>query len=1163
MSIKHKLHTFFVSVILIIIGFLVVNHSFNIFNVKAQTCSGSTLCCYTCDVDGDGDLDPFACDYNSPTCDTSGGQCNNGGNSVCTLGDISCGGNCGWSPPPGGNPTPTPSGSGCTETGGFPQCAGDCPANKHCASPEGGCNCVDDAVQPTPTPACTYSPGACGWLNECNSFETKNIESVPGTCTPSYNCVNANGACRPPVCTNSSKSSGTLNIGSSITITINGTPPSSPPDLPGATTISQFWLAFYNTGNSTQPIWFQPSVHYILKKTSAECGGGNSCTFTINWSDLNYPDLNWGGQKPVNVQVNGYFVLSDGGFSAVNGSCVQSFAIQQNTNPTCTLTPSGGQTACVGNAQNYSASCSDGQTGISSTTIFYSAQTAVPTWNTICSNASGSCSANKIWNTPGNYWVTVNGVDNTTFSACSGNPWCEWEPVQATQISCGPAGFSNCSVGTDTLLVTVNGLGTAPTLNAVTNACPNVSGNMTPQAVLSWNSSSCASSYEIRRCDSTTSPGCDPSVGVGTVTGTTFTNNIPNPLHTYRYKVRACNTLGQCTAYSNIQNAGPFMTPSSTSTVVASCPFGTGQMSLNWGTGICVETFNLQRCSNVTGACTAADTFNTVFTEANPGIQTNYTDPGPLVQSNYYSYRLESCTNGVCAPPSSITSAQNVCPTCSSLDTFIVPVSPVPMFIGGSTQTFATFTTGPETIASVNYTSGGVGTLSFAPTQPTVAPFQTTSSATGAGLTHVNASVNLLEPGGTVVTNACTVSTPDFPSYLASCTETINGGSTIQVSAGSTVSVPVSVTVTTSPSGGESLTKIKSITCSINNVAVADFCSDITVCPYKSIDPNGSLYFDLTGNSGGSALVTCIAEIKEDSANTNTIAICTKDASMTAFSESWWKAEGGDVVTNSSIRSCIPSTVAAPENILLDASVTSSPYTGVAAGMLNYSDTQTPALCTGNISVNDYNINTIQNNSRDFNYYFDKLPTDFFVGSNIDFKIEAVDLDGDPTTCSKSFDGFCWYLYDGDEFGGQEAVISEDINLGNGKIIVFVKNANLRFDSRINFSDGLGFALVLTDSDMIISPSLGEVASADPSNQTLEGIYIANNFITESLGANISDSQFTLRGILYSQNVALNRDLLTQNSTLPAEYFTYDPGMIFMVPDGLKDKNTFFREVAP
>ncbi|MCX6817149.1 MAG: hypothetical protein NTZ93_04765 [Candidatus Beckwithbacteria bacterium] len=105
---------------------------------------------------------------------------------------------------------------------------------------------------------------------------------------------------------------------------------------PPKSTIDYFTLAFYNKDNlgpppnyTPKPIWFTGSTQY--GRICYAATGGTDCTistdkksatFTIYYDELNHPDLNWGGNYPTDIQVNGYFRLSDGGVSRADGKKV-------------------------------------------------------------------------------------------------------------------------------------------------------------------------------------------------------------------------------------------------------------------------------------------------------------------------------------------------------------------------------------------------------------------------------------------------------------------------------------------------------------------------------------------------------------------------------------------------------------------------------------------------------------------------------------------------------------------------------------------------------------------------------------------------------------------------------------------------------------------------
>ena len=168
------------------------------------------------------------------------------------------------------------------------------------------------------------APGTGIWKRHDKSCEPTSPPLPPKSPTPTP-------VQRPYVCTSSSISKSVLNSGQSLTVTINGTPPSG-------TAIKSFTLAFYNRDNGTKPIFFSGTAQY--QKVITAASGQTSATFTVSYSEINKPDLNWGGKYPVNFQVNGYFTLSDGRFSAADGKCVKWFSKGVIiTTPTKTPTP--------------------------------------------------------------------------------------------------------------------------------------------------------------------------------------------------------------------------------------------------------------------------------------------------------------------------------------------------------------------------------------------------------------------------------------------------------------------------------------------------------------------------------------------------------------------------------------------------------------------------------------------------------------------------------------------------------------------------------------------------------------------------------------------------------------------------------------------------------
>lgn len=121
---------------------------------------------------------------------------------------------------------------------------------------------------------------------------------------------------RPAVCLNSSIDKKTLNPDESLNITLNG-------QAPAGTSITKYTAAFYNGKNlygpsNPKPIVFEGS-HFSISSDSA--------TLNIKYDDLNKADENNNNELPTNIQINGYFHLSDGGFSEADPNCVEQFNI--------------------------------------------------------------------------------------------------------------------------------------------------------------------------------------------------------------------------------------------------------------------------------------------------------------------------------------------------------------------------------------------------------------------------------------------------------------------------------------------------------------------------------------------------------------------------------------------------------------------------------------------------------------------------------------------------------------------------------------------------------------------------------------------------------------------------------------------------------------------
>lgn len=131
-----------------------------------------------------------------------------------------------------------------------------------------------------------------------------------------------------PVCQSATISKNTLTgPGDSLTITSTAT----------TSDITGFSYGFYNQDNlygpgNAKPIWFTNNTHYVVGSTTNPT---STNTITVNYSDINKPDLNWDSQNPnpTKIQVNAFFGNS-AGWNHSDAKCVVQFNVAVATTPT-------------------------------------------------------------------------------------------------------------------------------------------------------------------------------------------------------------------------------------------------------------------------------------------------------------------------------------------------------------------------------------------------------------------------------------------------------------------------------------------------------------------------------------------------------------------------------------------------------------------------------------------------------------------------------------------------------------------------------------------------------------------------------------------------------------------------------------------------------------
>ncbi len=223
-----------------------------------------------------------------------------------------------------------------------------------------------------------------------------------------------------------------------------------------------------------------------------------------------------------------------------------------NSIPTCSLSPSGTTSKCVGDTVAYTGTCGDGNNNMNSITLYTVDSTlANPTpaqHIQFCSQSfspgvtTGSCAASKTWNTAGSYYVEVNAADAAS-QGCSANPWCEWPPNDPppTTLTCQTINFSDCGPN-DLATVTVNAVGT-PTISGSTSCSTG-----SPQNTISWGSVTCGNTYQVYRC---TGAGCTPTTLVTTTPSSSYVDSSVTSGIVYRYRIRGVAPAGALGSYSN------------------------------------------------------------------------------------------------------------------------------------------------------------------------------------------------------------------------------------------------------------------------------------------------------------------------------------------------------------------------------------------------------------------------------------------------------------------------------------------------------------------------------------------------------------------------------------------------------------------------------------
>ena len=149
---------------------------------------------------------------------------------------------------------------------------------------------------------------------------------------------------------------------------------------------------------------------------------------------------------------------------------------------------------------------------------------------------------------------------------------------------------------------------------------------------------------------------------------------------------------------------------------------------------------------------------------------------------------------------------------------------------------------------------------------------------------------------------------------------------------------------------------------------------------------------------------------------------------------------------------------------------------------------------------------------------------------------------------------YCYYSYT----GGSNLQIDAGaggLDLGRRRIVLLVDNADVDIKSNIDFLNGSGLLLVVTDQDITVYDSV----------TSIKGLYVSDgDFNTCQFNPNCpTTNQLKVRGsVIAWGRVNPLRDL-PDNTETPAEVFEFAPDQLLLFPPHLSDKKVLWTEVVP
>jgi hypothetical protein len=385
---------------------------------------------------------------------------------------------------------------------------------------------------------------------------------------------------------------------------------------------------------------------------------------------------------------------------------------------------------------------------------------------------------------------------------------------------------------------------------------------------------------------------------------------------------------------------------------------------------------------------------------------------------------------------------------------------------------------------------------------------------------------------------------------IPSCTVTLTPSTPQDIAIGGIVNYTAAVT----PTNGT----VEKVDFSVAPVVGTFTPVSDTTFPYKT---------DLKGTVLGTGTVTAKVYLKNILGVSDGIVKCsaTGTVNVVANAAAWWQVKDADITTTASsadLISLIPLTTCTGTCTPVLGLKGAGGFPGVPIYVQNYDFDSNPGLGGGKASDNNWLVKTQTNLKTSYDYtYFEKLiPADALS------LITEIPSNSEPGTYFTSgpsdSKGYSWFRYDGTS-SGQDLNITSDASLLGRKVILFVKSADLNISGKINFTKGSGFFMTIvgknaggTKGNIKIAGTVGGVPGTGPH---LEGIYLAENTFDTGVGT----SQLHVKGSIVAYGGIKLLRTLSNNTTVPAEFFEYYPEEMFLFPPNFNTKKIQWKEAAP